>query len=1072
MDSPPSPRSTVLGPRSRLELRLNLQANIEHTGHNEASPSVPMLPSSGPPAASAIGASGVFPEKQPDFNNFDIIHRNTLPPRSYFFLYGNEKDALSYDTSKAKCQRLSGKKWKFSFSKNPFEGEIDFYKESFDVSDWDEVQVPGMWNLQGYGKGPHYTNMDYPWNPNPPHVPLDENECGRYVTHFEVDQDLEGHQMRLRFEGCETGLTVYVNGQDVGYSQGSRNPSEFDVSKYIKFGKTNTLAVEVYQRTNGIYLEDQDHWWLAGIFRDVYLHAWPKPAHIEDFFVHALLDATYQEGTLKVDVQLSGKAKVHLKLLDADGEEILTSSQTGSSNVVFELDVNRPRKWSAEEPYLYNLILSAEDHYIAQKIGFRRTELIGGVYCINGQPIKFRGVNRHEHHPDFGRAVPYEFMRRDLLMMKKHNINAIRTSHYINDPRMYDVADELGLWILDEADLECHGFGTCGGDASAYASDNPDWEEAYVDRARQMVQRDKNHASVVIWSLGNESFYGRNHRAMYEYIKSVDKTRLVHYEGDWEARSADIFSCMYRPQDQMVSWGEERDWSKPLVMCEFIHAMGNGPGGASEYVEAFYKYPRLMGGFVWEWANHGLRTKTPEGEEYMAYGGDFGDEPNDYNFVMDGLIFSNHTPTPGLLNYAKIIEPVQCLRLHGSKVTIINRYDMINLDHLKCVWSIIGDGQLIEGGELKIPKGIKPHSEGIIHLDSLPPPPVGESYLHLDFSLRHDTNWAKAGHIVAFGEFRLAPPLSLAHHIRSLAVPSENCPTMEQVTSNGILKLVIRSSWGTVWEFDQTKGTLTSWKRLAFPDTNVLTEPLTFSLYRALTDNDRGGSAGGDWRNSRLHQVKAHPLQVTWERRPDGSLEIIAHHRVAPPALNWGLMTTTSYRFAGGSVSISVSAKITGYRKPRWFAKFGLKLGLADVESAKWFGRGPGESYRDKKLSQAWGNHEEKIDKLFVDYEFPQDGGSRSDVRWVEFCRKEGGKVLRARFGDFEGAGFQALRYSTEDLDECTHPYELHKRKRKDTVVSLDWVHHGLGTGSCGPSTLAQYELKADQDFKFHVLLD
>lgn len=437
------------------------------------------------------------------------------------------------------------------------------------------------------------------------------------------------------------------------------------------------------------------------------------------------LDSTYVNAALCVDVRVNDAADVTLKLYDARGNLVKKETKGGKDAVEFRSEMDDPCKWTAETPYLYTLVLSMKGCALSQKVGFRRVDLLDGVFCVNGKPIKIRGVNRHEHHPDSGRAVPYEFMKQDLLLMKQHNINGIRTSHYINDARFYDLADELGFWIMDESDLECHGLAEIGAaDPSVFTSDNPAWTEAYVDRARQMVMRDFNHPSIIVWSLGNESFYGRNHQVMYDFIKSVDKSRPVHYEGDQDAKSADIFSRMYPSHSDWEQFAQEREWQKPGVLCEFAHAMGNGPGGLKEYTDLFYNYPRLMGGFVWEWANHvssapratvapargsqtrpaqGLRTRKGDGQVYFGYGGDFGDEPNDKNFVMDGLCFSDHTPTPGLIEYRKAIEPVQTMGVEGSEVTIVNRYDFLSLDHLRGRWEMMVDGIVQEAHAFEIP---------------------------------------------------------------------------------------------------------------------------------------------------------------------------------------------------------------------------------------------------------------------------------------------------------------------------------------------------------------------------------
>lgn len=557
-----------------------------------------------------MATAHVHPAELPNWANHRVVRRNTLPVRAYFHLYESKAKALTKDTTNSRCQILSGPgtKWLFDLQKSPFDGSAAFHQNGFNANNWKEIKVPGMWQLQGFGRGPQYTNVIYPFPCDPPYIPYDQNECGRYVTKFKLNEsmkDKEGH-LRLRFEGVDSSFTVWLNGTELGYSQGSRNPSEFDITTIIKIDGENELKVEVYQFCDGSYIEDQDQWWLSGIFRDVYIHSFPK-IHLEDFFVETLLDNDYRDATLKVNVQLNGMEKVSLQLLDASGNEVVYASKNIDKEHIFEMRVENPLKWTAETPNLYTLALGVGSCHTTQNIGFRAAELIDGVFCVNGNPVKFRGVNRHEHHPDHGRTVPLEYAKQDFLIMKAHNINGIRTSHYINDPRIYALCDELGLWVMDEADLECHGFGECGQRPmrpEIFTSDNPEWKEQYEDRARQMVVRDRNHPCIVLWSLGNEAFYGQNHQAMYDEIKRLDQSRLVHYEQDTHAKTVDIYSRMYADVDTCEWFATQKEWTKPLVLCEYIHAMGNGPGGAQEYIEAFYKYPRLMGGFVWEWSNH------------------------------------------------------------------------------------------------------------------------------------------------------------------------------------------------------------------------------------------------------------------------------------------------------------------------------------------------------------------------------------------------------------------------------------------------------------------------------------
>ncbi|KAI8955367.1 glycoside hydrolase family 2 protein, partial [Xylaria longipes] len=1014
--------------------------------------------------------SEVKPGHLPDWSNLKVLHRNTLPPRSHFHLYNTEEDALSGDVeNKSRAALLSGT-WGFHLSPSPFKGPRDFYKPGFDHGDWKLIQVPGMWQCQGFGKGPQYTNINYPFPVNPPHVPYDDNECGRYVLRFEVPDRLkDGSQWRLRFEGVDAAFTIWVNSREVGYSQGSRNPSEFDVSEFLDLNDENTLCVEVYQRCDGSYIEDQDQWWLSGIFRDVWLHSFPS-SHFEDFHIQTLLDDDYLDADLVVDVRVNKPGQtVTMKLVDREGQTITNQEHSLDTNTEkFEFRMKTPEKWTAETPYLYTLFLRVGDVYAIHKVGFRRTELIDGVFCVNGSPIKIRGVNRHEHNAESGRTVPYRALLQDFAIMKSFGINAIRTCHYINDSRFYDVADILGFWVLDEADLECHGFEAVGGDPASYLSDNPDWKEAYVDRALQMVMRDKNHPSIIMWSLGNEAFYGSNHQAMYDEIKKIDATRLIHYEGDHSAQTADIFSRMYTPVDDMVKHAEAKEWKKPFIMCEFAHAMGNGPGAVQEYVEAFYKYPRLIGGFVWEWANHGLLTETKDGQKFYGYGGDFGDDPNDYNFVMDGLCDSQHFPGPGLSEYSKAIEPVQVLSIDGNLVKIVNRYDFLTLDHLECYWEVISDRAQYIGRDVPIPSGVKPHTEATLFLGGITTFST-EAWLQLNFTVRSDSKWAPPNHVVARGQVQLTPPKSLLQ-IKTLAPPPTDRPIIQR--KNDFIYATIES--GTTFGFDTSSGTLSSLTQASDPHLNLLTVPFTLDFYRALTDNDRGGPFGKQWLDSRLHQTRNHFTQIRIEET-DTTCIIEVKSRVAPPVLAWSVDTTTTYTITSGYCSVRVQARPQGRLLPETFARFGLTFGLRNIRIVEWFGRGPQESYADKKQSQFVNTWGWPSNSMFHEYEFPQEAGNRTDIRWVElregYGGDEDGRLLRARFGDHEGASFTVMPYTAKDIDECTHPYELRARKRDDYIVRLDWFHHGLGTGSCGPATLPKYQLTTDHDFDVELLL-
>ncbi|KAK7970685.1 hypothetical protein PG988_009758 [Apiospora saccharicola] len=1005
-----------------------------------------------------MSATGKHPASQPDWNNLEVLHRNTLPPRAHFYTYQSAEDALTYQVDKAQACCLSGA-WRFKLSPNPFEAPEGFEDPSFDTTPWDQVAVPSMWQLGGYGKGPHYTNVNFPIPVDPPHVPLDENETGSYVRTFEVPGHLRGCQLRLRFEGVDSAFHVWLNGHELGYHQGSRNPAEFDVTSQVLEAGPNTLAVRVYQYCDGTYIEDQDQWRMSGIYRDVYLLGFPRESRIEDLWVQTKLDSQYVDARLNVRVRVAGKGEVKVALLNpAMSDTLAASSATAQSDgtLDFSLAVPNPLKWTAETPTLYHLVVSMDEaSYLSHRIGFRQVEIKHGLIQVNGKRILLKGANRHEHHPEFGRSVPLDFLRQDLMLMKTHNINAIRTSHQPSDPRLYDLADELGFWVMDEADLECHGFETISDaklnpedrvlpfrerqlltrlDAAKWTTDNPEWERAYVDRAKQLVHRDQLHPSVVIWSLGNEAFFGRNFVAMYDWIKAFDDSRPIHYEADIHADTMDMYSRMYPPIEEIISFAEDPSKTKPMVLCEFIHAMGNGPGNIKEYVDAFHKYPKLQGGFVWEWANHGLLKQDPEsGAEFYAYGGDFGDVPNDYNFVMDGVLFSGHTPSPGLVEYKKALEPVQVVSQSPGKVVVVNRHDFVTLDHLECVYSVLDEGKHTGmTGQIDMPAGTGPGQTAELTVPK-PTDLAGEGTLQLSFRRRSKTLALPAGFEVAFAEVPLtssaAPAAAPAAAASAVALETPSPAPAAKLTITETRTLLTIESATTVWAFAPVDGKLRSIKKNGV---EFLVESPDLTMYRAPTDND-APQDGWDWKEKRLDLAKSRTRSCTWGAPDeDGS-------------------------------TFAVQNPHQGYAKgdclPRTLPRVGFTMELpGEWGRVSWYGRGPGESYRDKKLSQRLGIYSADVSELWTDYEFPQEGSNRTDTRWLKLAHANG-QTMTARFADPDNSSsppvggsparklfdFQASHYRVADVEAAKHPYELHKRRRPmsccdSTLLTTAWA--------------------------------
>ncbi|MGF9915089.1 glycoside hydrolase family 2 TIM barrel-domain containing protein [Paenibacillus ehimensis] len=1009
-----------------------------------------------------------------DWQNLNVLERNRLPARASFIPYGAADAALTYDRGSSDRFMLLNGEWAFHYAARPEEAPASFYMPEFDDSGWDRLAVPSHWQLHGYG-APHYTDLYYPFPVRPPEVPAD-NPTGTYRRTFTLPESWLSRNVFLRFQGVDSAFHVWLNGSYVGYSQGSRLPSEFAIAPFVREGE-NVLAVQVYQWSDGSYLEDQDMWWLSGIFRDVALVAQPK-TYIRDYTVVADLDEDGRNGLLDVRVKLAkertmtGNVVLEWRLTDGEqGTEAASGvcpvdgwSEGGDEAAAhFRAQLSGVRPWTAETPVLYDLLLTLKTadgetlEVVPTRVGFRRVEVQGGRLLVNGKPIRLRGVNRHDHHPERGRAVTLETMERDVVLMKRHNINAVRTAHYPNDPRFYDLCDRYGLYVMDETDLETHGFELVG-DADRLSND-PAWEKAYVERMQRMVGRDKNHPSILFWSLGNESGFGCNHEAMAAWCRSADPTRLIHYEGDHEAKVCDVFSTMYSTVEKMIGFGQRDNEEKPHVLCEYAHAMGNGPGGLLEYEEAFRNYPRLAGGFVWEWIDHGLSRRTADGRTYYAYGGDYGDEPNNGNFVIDGLVMPDRTPSPGLLEYKKIIEPVTAEAFDAGQgtVTIRNRYDFRDLSHLQLVWTVSADGASLVSGCAPLPD-VPPGGTAAVTLPLHRPArllPGAEYRLELRFVLASDTSWAPSGHEVAWAQLEL--PGWAAAGPGALPAATAPHPLLAEERAG---ELVLRGT-DFALSFDLARGDIRSWTGAGRP---LLRRSPALTLWRPPIDNDMYVVA--DWRKACLHLARDDARSFVWERLDSGTVRCTRRIRTAPPVYDWGCESVWTYTVHGsGLVELQVRGMPYG-KPPEMLPRIGLRMELPGAyDRVVWYGRGPGEAYPDSKQAARFGRYDCSVDGLGFPYVYPQENGNRSEVRWAAFLSGCGSGLLAAGMPQFD---FGAHWHTPEDIEQAKHTTDL--VKRDFITVHLDYRHNGLGSASCGQGQLPPYRLEP-HEFTFAVRL-
>ncbi len=1010
-----------------------------------------------------------------DWENQTVVEKNRVSARTNSYVYPNEELALTGMRGNSPWFKLLNGIWKFKYLENPHCllncSNVDEFKgQEIMDSSWQDIPVPLNWEMAGYGK-PHYTNIMYPFPADPSNVP-NENPVGVYRCHIHIPVNWKDKKVFIRFEGVESAFYLHINGKEVGYSQGSRLTAEFDITAYAKKGK-NVLTVKVYKWSDGSYLEDQDMWWLSGIFRDVYLVATPK-VHVFDFTIKTLLDDKYQNAILSVDSVIKNYKQhrvrgfsLELKLYDERMEIVnedichkeIDIDSNSKLDMNFEKSVINPKKWSAENPNLYTLVIVLKDNrgdiieVQSCKVGFRSVQLKNGNLLVSGVAIMIKGVNRHDFHCKQGRAVPVKSMEEDILLMKRHNINAVRTSHYPNHPRFYDLCDYYGIYVLDETDIECHGF-TPAGDINRISND-PTWEKAYMDRMIRMVERDKNHPSVIIWSMGNESGFGCNHRAMAKWLKQKDSTRLLHYQPDITQEVVDIVGPMYTSVKDLIKLAEDESVNKPVILCEYAHAMGNGPGGLSDYQDVFYKYKGLQGGFVWDWIDQGIEKFDEEGKIFYAYGGDFGDEPNDKNFNINGLVFPDRTPSPGLLEYKKVIEPV-CIKekdLSNGELEVLNRYDFISLEHLIIKWNVMKNGKIIQSGYLD-PLPIGPGESGVINVPFKKLKKINSDsdyWLNVSFSLVCDMTWAKAGHEVAWEQFKLNNDVKSVNILKSSIMEHLHHKDTEHYIR------IVGNDFQII--FDKYLGTMSKWVDKGM---NIIDSGPRLNFWRAPIDNDRPYVER--WKKAGINHL-THRVDNVWcEKCDEAVLNVAVKARIAPPVYDTAVECEYIYFFYGsGDIVIKVNGipKLNVPVLPR----IGLQMILPRaLNNVSWYGRGPGECYVDSKQANPFGYYSCTVDQLHVPYVRPQENGNRTDIFWVAILSDTGIGLFAS--GD-EFINFSAHNYTIDQLEQAEHLNEL--AQYDGVVLNLDDKHHPLGSASCGPIQSPQ-ELYP-KEFNFSIKL-
>lgn len=999
------------------------------------------------------------------WENHQIDGINRMPARAHFLTFPSKEKALLNNNRYTHAFKNLNGVWKFMFLDAPEYSPEGFFNSDFDVTKMDDITVPGNWQLQGYGKM-HYSDLWYNFPINPPYVPT-ENPTGIYKRTFFVEESYRDKKIIIRFCGVDSAYHLWINGKEVGYSKVARNESEFDITDLIRVGEENDVTVRVYQWSDGTYLEDQDMWWESGIFRDVELIGVPKDG-INDYKVIADLDDEYKNGIFKVEAFLRTTKEVNVtfELVDAGENTVFTKTVVAKEGkaCIDEViaDVNH---WTAETPYLYKLFMTVEDdgqivEVIPQNVGFRNIRLNGETFLVNGVAIKFKGVNRHDYSPQNGRVVSREEIEKDIILMKQFNINAIRTSHYPNSYYLYDLCDEYGMYLIAETDLECHGFELTGD--YKWITDDPSWELAYVSRMTRMIERDKNHPAIIFWSLGNESAFGCNFRKMTDVAHEMDPTRLVHYEGDFDVESADVYSTMYtwieNPKKPYLMKDIIEKSKKPHIHCEYCHAMGNGPGNLKDYQDLVYAHDKLQGGFVWEWFDHGIEFFTESGEKYYRYGGDFGDDPSNKDFCIDGLIMPDRTPSPGLYEYKKVIEPITTTAVDIQKgiINLLSRYDFANLDRFNLVYKVMEDDVILQTGFMAVPSIEARANKDITlpyDLSAIKVKPGAHYYVNISYQLREDTSYASSGHELATAQFEL--PL----YKEGIVVRPEGILNVEKEHTT----LHVKGANFSL-DFNLVNGNLMNIVRDGM---QVLSKGPRLTLWRAPISNDMEII-------DKLKKVYflhlEHEVVMNIDYHMEGNIlkvEVDTINSTTNSA--WHFKTKYVYTvYPSGDVLIDVEGTPSGRvdLAPDMLPRIGVSIHLdKSMEHVRYFGMGPGENYADSKEAAQMGLYANTVDGLFTNYVIPQENGNHMGCKWVSMTNDRGMGLLASTEGDFN---FSASWYEDKDLDDAKHTCDLVKRDY--IVFNVDYKQNALGTNSCGQWQLDKYRAKFE-DFKLSFRL-